>query len=55
MSPAQDAKEPTVELPELLLLLWSALVFWVLGQIWLVQISGCADVPARQRSDASGV
>jgi hypothetical protein len=27
-----------VELPQLLLLLWSALVYWVLGQIWLVQI-----------------
>jgi len=27
-----------VELPQLLLLFWSALVFWVLGQIWLVQI-----------------
>jgi hypothetical protein len=25
-------------MPELLLLLWSALVFWELGQIWLVQI-----------------
>lgn len=27
-----------MELPQLLLLFWSALVFWVLGQIWLVQI-----------------
>lgn len=27
-----------MELPQLLLLLWSTLVFWVLGQIWLVQI-----------------
>lgn len=27
-----------MELPQLVLLLWSALVFWVLGQIWLVQI-----------------
>lgn len=27
-----------MEAPQLLLLLWSALVFWVLGQIWLVQI-----------------
>jgi hypothetical protein len=27
-----------METPQLLLLLWAALVFWVLGQIWLVQI-----------------
>jgi hypothetical protein len=27
-----------MELPKLALLLWSALSFWVLGQIWLVQI-----------------
>lgn len=27
-----------MELPDLLLLLWSVLVFWVLGQIWLVQM-----------------
>ncbi len=27
-----------MELSEFLLLLWAALVFWVLGQIWLVQI-----------------
>ena len=27
-----------MELSQLLLLLWAALVFWVLGQIWLVQI-----------------
>lgn len=27
-----------METSELLLLLWAALVFWVLGQIWLVQI-----------------
>ncbi len=27
-----------MEMSQLLLLLWAALVFWVLGQIWLVQI-----------------
>lgn len=27
-----------MELPQLLLLLWSALIYWVLGQIWLIQI-----------------
>lgn len=27
-----------MELSEIFLLLWAALVFWVLGQIWLVQI-----------------
>lgn len=27
-----------MELSDFLLLLWAALVFWVLGQIWLVQI-----------------
>jgi hypothetical protein len=27
-----------VELNDVLLLLWSGLVFWVLGQIWLVQM-----------------
>ena len=27
-----------MELPDVLLLLWTGLVFWVLGQIWLVQM-----------------
>jgi hypothetical protein len=27
-----------MELPQLFLLFWAALIFWVLGQIWLVQI-----------------
>lgn len=27
-----------MDTPQLVLLLWAALVFWVLGQIWLVQI-----------------
>lgn len=27
-----------MELPDVLLLLWSGLVFWVLGQIWLFQM-----------------
>ncbi|GAB4372447.1 MAG: hypothetical protein Kow00121_14820 [Elainellaceae cyanobacterium] len=27
-----------MELPQLFLMVWAALMFWVLGQIWLVQI-----------------
>jgi hypothetical protein len=27
-----------MELPQLFLMFWAALIFWVLGQIWLVQI-----------------
>lgn len=27
-----------MELPQLFLMVWAALIFWVLGQIWLVQI-----------------
>ena len=27
-----------MELPQLFLMFWAALIFWVLGQIWLAQI-----------------
>ncbi|ARV57982.1 hypothetical protein BZZ01_04410 [Nostocales cyanobacterium HT-58-2] len=28
----------SMKLPQLFLIFWAALIFWVLGQIWLVQI-----------------